>query len=52
MAKLGASIQGRPPTPEEGAQLKKTGDMLALFSRINAVFVVIAVAAMAAALWV
>ncbi len=52
MQTLGAAIQGRPPTPEEGAQLKKTGDMLTLFGRFTAVFVVIAVGAMASARWV
>ncbi len=52
MQALGTAIQGRPPTPEEGAQLKKTGDMLTLFGRFTAVFVVIAVGTMASARWV
>ena len=52
MAALGASIEGRPPTPEEGGQLQALGSRLTLYGRSNAVLVVIAVGSMASARFV
>jgi hypothetical protein len=49
MAALGASIEGRPPTPEEGGQLQHLSSRLTLYGRSNAVLAVIAVGSMASA---
>ncbi len=52
MAQLGASIEGRPPTPEEAAQLQLLSSRLRRLVRTTAVLLFIAVAAMASARWV
>ena len=49
LMRLGASIQGRPPTPEEGALLGKLSARLTLLSRSTAVLTVIATGSMASA---
>jgi hypothetical protein len=49
MIRMGAAIQGRPPTPEELGSLTKQGALLRLLGRITAVFTLIAVGTMASA---
>ena len=46
MEKLGRSIEGRAPTPEEGQRLHQLSVRIEKLSRINFVFVVIALATM------
>ena len=46
LAKLGRSIEGRAPKPEEGQQLGRLSARIEKLSRINFVFVVIAIATM------
>lgn len=52
MVALGASIAGRPPSPEEAGQLQSLFARLHLFGRTNAVLVIIAVGTMASARFV
>ena len=52
MVALGASIEGRPPTPDEGARIQQLGSRLTLYGRANAVLVIIAVVSMASARFV
>ena len=49
MIRMGATIQGRPPTPEEIGALTKQGALLRLLGRTTAVFTLIAVGTMASA---
>ena len=49
MVRLGAAIQGRPPTPEEAQQLQRTAAMLTRLGRTTAILTVVAVVTMAAA---
>ncbi len=44
--KLGASIAGRAPTPEEGKQLQGLSEKLEKLTRINLILIVIALATM------
>lgn len=46
MGKLGRSIEGRPPTPEEGRQLHQFSARIEILTRVNLVFIVIALATM------
>lgn len=46
MGKLGQSIEGRAPTPEEGQRLHQLSERITKLSRINFIFVVIAIATM------
>ena len=46
LAKLGRSIEGRAPKPEEGLRLHQLSARIEKLSRINFVFVVIAIATM------
>ncbi len=46
MEKLGQSIEGRAPTPEEGQRLHQLSARIEKLSRINFIFVVIAIATM------
>ena len=46
MEKLGRSIEGRAPTPEEGQRLHQLSLRIEKLSRINFIFVVIALATM------
>ncbi len=46
MGKLGQSIEGRAPTPEEGQRLHQLSARIEKLSRINFIFVVIALATM------
>ena len=46
MEKLGRSIEGRAPTPEEGQRLHQLSVRIEKLSRINFIFVVIALATM------
>ena len=46
MEKLGRSIEGRAPTPEEGQRLHQLSTRIEKLSRINFVFIVIAIATM------
>lgn len=52
LAKLGASIAGREPTPVEMAQMQKLGKRLTMLTRTSAVMVTVAVGTMAAARFV
>ncbi len=52
LGKLGQSIQGRPPTPEEGQQMQKLGDQIRVLSRVSMVIVLIVVILMSAARFV
>ena len=52
MARLGRSIEGRPPTPEEAGQLASLAARLSLLARGAAVLLVVAVSAMASARFV
>ncbi len=49
MIRMGAAIQGRPPTPEEIVALTRQGAFLTLLGRTTAVLVLIAVGTMASA---
>ena len=49
MANLGRAIEGRPPSPEEGAQLQLLAGRLTRLTRAMAVLVFIAVGSMASA---
>ncbi|MBI4283077.1 MAG: DUF1772 domain-containing protein [Chloroflexi bacterium] len=44
--KLGRSIEGRPPTPEEGQQLQALSERVTKLSRFNFIFVAIAIVTM------
>ena len=46
MEKLGRSIEGRPPTPEEGQKLHQFSARVETLSRVNFVFIVIALVTM------
>lgn len=46
LAKLSHSIEGRAPSPEEGQRLQQLGERIQTLSRINFVFVVIAIVTM------
>jgi hypothetical protein len=46
LGKLGASIQGRAPTPEEGQQLQALSARLEALGRVNFTLVAIALASM------
>ena len=52
MMALGKGMAGRPPTPEEGAQMGQLAARATLLGRATAVLVVIAVGAMASAKYV
>jgi hypothetical protein len=52
MNRLAGAIQGRPPTPDEAAQLGRYGKRLAMLGRTTAVLVTIGVGTMAAARFV
>lgn len=52
MDRLAGMIQGRPPTPDESAQLGRYRERLAMLGRITAVLVTIGVGTMAAARFV
>ena len=52
MGRLGRAIEGRPPTPEEGARLQGLGGRVTLLARTTAVLLVVAVGAMASARFV
>ena len=52
MITLGKGMAGRPPTPEEGAQIGQLAERATLLGRTTAVLVVIAVGAMASARYV
>jgi hypothetical protein len=52
LGKLGQSIQGRPPTPEEAREMEQLGDRIGALTRINFVLVLLVVAAMSAARFV
>ena len=47
--KLGRSIEGRPPTPEEGQKLHYLSERVKKLSRFNFIFVAIAIVAMVTA---
>lgn len=44
--KLGRSIEGRPPTPEEGQQLQHLSERVTKLSQVNFIFVTIAIITM------
>ena len=46
LEKVGRSIEGRPPTPEEGQKLHQLSTRVETLSRVNFVFVVIALSTM------
>ena len=48
MDKLGRSIEGRAPTPDEGKQLHQFSARIEILSRVNLVLIVIALATMIA----
>lgn len=48
MDKLGRSIEGRAPTPDEGKQLERLSAQVETLSRVNLVLIVIALATMIA----
>lgn len=48
MDKLGRSIEGRAPTPDEGKQLHQLSARIEILSRVNLVLIVIALATMIA----
>ena len=52
MERLGRSIQGRPPTPDEAGQLSRLSERLTTLSRIDFVLVLFIVGFMAAARYV
>jgi hypothetical protein len=52
MSRLAGAIKGRPPTPDEAAQLKRYGERLATLGRATAVLVTIGVGTMASARFV
>lgn len=52
MNRLAGGIQGRPPTPDEAAQLGRLRERLAMLGRTTAVLVTIGVGAMASARFV
>jgi len=47
--RLGRSIEGRPPTPEEGQQLQYLSERVKKLSRVNFIFVAIAIVTMVTA---
>ncbi len=48
----GQEMAGRPPTPEEGAEMKAMSDRIRMLGRATAILVIIGVAAMASARFV
>jgi hypothetical protein len=46
MEKMGRSIEGRPPTPEEGQKLNQLSARVETLSRINFIFIIIALVTM------
>ncbi len=52
MDKLGRSIEGRPPNPDEGKQLERLSAQVETPSRINLVLIVVALATMVASRYV
>ncbi|MBI4285222.1 MAG: hypothetical protein HY670_04910 [Chloroflexi bacterium] len=52
MDKLGRSVRGRAPTPQEGRQLQELSAQVETLSRVNLVLVVIALGTMVAARYV
>jgi len=52
MDKLGRSIEGRPPNPDEGKQLHQLSARVETLSRVNLVLIVIALATMIASRYV
>jgi len=46
MEKMGRSIEGRPPTPEEGQKLHQLSARVETLSRINFIFIIIALVTM------
>ena len=52
MGRIADAIEGRAPTPEEGGQMQKLSGWLVMAARIAAIFLLIAVGAMASARFV
>ncbi len=52
LIKLGGSIVGRPPTPEEGARMQALGTRVVKWSRINVALALVILGSMAAARFV
>lgn len=49
MIKLGGSIKGRPPTPEEGARMQALGARVVKYSRVSVALALVILGAMASA---
>ncbi|MSQ33205.1 MAG: hypothetical protein EXR60_02110 [Dehalococcoidia bacterium] len=52
LTKLGGSIKGRPPTPEEGARMQALGARVTKWSRVNVGLALVILGAMASARFV